>query len=240
MRQKIIFILSFILVLGFTLPSNAQEFPGEMDEELQFTAIEEVALDCQLFENADYYIRFVYLYAGQHNIAGRVKITVFRRGGEFTKLRISLYSGSDYGWEILESHLYVGTEPPGKMAPGKFPYKQKSPSGLDRHDYYIDLDDIAPSFEHVFLAVHAEVQTTGVLPELPAGQKETAWGFKCILDWYPVMAVGEIVNPFGEPWGTIFPKKNKQWPAYFLVYIPYNVECPWFECPQPLQVIYKY
>jgi hypothetical protein len=191
-----------------------------------------------LVENGDYYIRYVYLYAGQNMLSGRTKITVFRRGGEYTTLRVSLYTGSSFGWEFLESHLYVGTEAPRKMAPGRFPYQQETPSGVTRHDYYVDLDDIGAGFEHVYIAIHAVVRTTGTKKGLPAGQEETAWGFKTV--WYPVMDKDELFNPDGDPWGTIFPKRNKRWPALFKVYIPYNVEYPLSECPQPLYLIFKY
>lgn len=232
-----VFVGVMLLLLVFNVPVNAQAEQGELEEELVFKAAGSTSYDCELVENGDYYLKYVYLYAGQNILAGRTKITVFRRDGKYTTLRVSVYT-TGYGWEILESHLYVGATQPRKMAPGRFPYQQETPSGLDRHDYYVDLDNIGASFEHVYIAIHATVRTTGTKIELPAGQEETAWGFKTT--WYPVMDKDEIVNPNGDPWGTIFPKRNKQWPAYFKVYIPYNVENPWFECPQPLLLIFKY
>ena len=238
MKLRISIILSIMmLLLAFNTPVSAQVEQGELEEELLSQASGSTSYNCELVENGDYYLRYVYLYAGQNMLAGRTKITVFRRDGEYTTLRVSLYT-TGYGWEILESHLYVGTVQPAKMAPGSFPYQQTTPSGLDRHDYYIDLDDIGASFEHVYIAIHAVVRTTGTVKEFPAGQEETAWGFKTI--WYPVMDKDELFNPNGDPWGTIFPKRKKQWPAYFKVYIPYNVEYPLSECPQPLMLIFTY
>jgi hypothetical protein len=130
------------------------------------------------------------------------------------------------------------------MAPGKFPYQQETPSGLTQHEYLIDLEDIGSSFETVYIAVHAVVQKvitslecTDPVP-VPVIIEETAWGFKTHPKFYPEIEPGDIVNPYGDPWGTIFPKGKKKWPAYIMVYIPYNVGDPLYECPQPLHMTF--
>lgn len=258
MKPRILIVMSILLVLGYGITVNGktnpvrtnskEKLPGTQlqdvyREDIALTAGGNVYYDCHLFENANYYLRFVYLYAGQHTIAGRVKFSVQRRDGEYLRLRVEYLTG-DYGWELLESHLYVGTEPPKKMAPGRFPYQQETPPGLTKHQYYIDLEDIGSSFETVYIAVHAVVQKVNTKIECsstyPVGEEETAWGFKTLPKYYPPMQPGDIVNAYGDPWGTIFPKGKKQWPAYLMAYIPYNVSDPWFECPQPLQLIFQF
>ncbi len=247
MKLRISIMLSVMLLLAFTAAASAQTEQGDLEEELLLRAAGSTTYDCELVENGDYYMKYVYLYAGQDILAGRTKITIFRRDNQYRTLRFSLYTEA-YGYEILESHLYVGKRRPRRMAPGRFPYKQETPSGSTRVDFYVDLDDIGASYEHVYLAIHAVVQPVGETVSEASGHgrkhkrrhcgSESAWGYKTA--YYPVMRKCETLNPNGDPWGTIFPRRNKQWPAYFKVYIPYNVENPWYECPQPLQLIFKY
>lgn len=193
--------------------------------------------DCHIFEDGDYALRYVYMMAGQHTYSGKAIVFVERRGGEYVRLRIEILTGPQRH-VMYESHLYVGAEPPKKMAPGRFPQQQVTVNGATKHIYYVDLDSLGDSFENLYIAIHAVVQPRSAAKgSPPEGSEETAWGFKTHPAFYPVLDMKTGLNELGDPWGTIFPKKNKQWPAYFMVYVPYNVTDPWFECPQPLYFI---
>jgi len=92
------------------------------------------------------------LLAGQHWNAGTLSIT--DDGKELT-VKFDT-TGTD--WSLGETHLYVGTEPPKKSAPGRFPYKYQT-------EYTISLNEFGS--ETLYIAGHAEV-TRG-------DQEETAW-----------------------------------------------------------------
>lgn len=71
----------------------------------------------------------------------------------------------DLPWEIVETHVYIGSEPPAKHSPGKFPY---------------EAGDITfySTGEQVYIAAHAEVRMdTGEVDELgnPVYLYETVW-----------------------------------------------------------------
>jgi len=70
------------------------------------------------------------------------------------------------GWVLTETHLYVGTEPPTKSAPGQFPYSDENP-------YSIPLSEVGDGT--ICIAAHAVVQksTCDCLLE------ETAWACGC-------------------------------------------------------------
>jgi len=78
----------------------------------------------------------------------------------------------DNGWVLEETHVYVGTEPPRKSAPGRFPYKHEELGGAEIDIYEISLDefDVTCSSE-LYIAVHAVVKG-----EDNEYGEETAWG----------------------------------------------------------------
>ncbi|MBO8180074.1 MAG: hypothetical protein H0Z19_06285 [Archaeoglobus sp.] len=59
------------------------------------------------------------IYAGKHNFAGFLKVEDAGNG----KIRVTY---NMQGWELLDTHLYVGDCPPPKPSPGRFPYKHES------------------------------------------------------------------------------------------------------------------
>ena len=64
------------------------------------------------------------------------------------------YDTTDSGWEMAVTHVYVGTAPPPKLAPGKFPYKHEPVTPPLTEDLYqIPLDDLSGE---VYIAAHAE------------------------------------------------------------------------------------
>lgn len=240
MKKIIMLTLGLLMLLGLSASADVQDFV-EMEQIVGING-EQVSTVCQDVLNGDYYLRYVYLYAGQHYIAGRVNIVLERREGKFERIRVEFLSGVQ-GWHMLESHLYVGLTPPRKMAPGQFPYKQESPEGLGRHTYFIDLANLGKKFDRVFFAIHCVVVKVGQPGQygdeiIPVGQEETAWGFKTA--WYPVANVGERFNSYGEPWGTFFPKSPKEWPAYFMANIPTDPKNPAFQCPQPFRLLVEF
>jgi len=65
---------------------------------------------------------------------------------------------TDNAWNITETHVYVGTAPPEKAAPGQFPYQHVGlNTPLDR--YVIPLADLGlSSGDELVVATHAKVQ----------------------------------------------------------------------------------
>jgi len=65
------------------------------------------------------------------------------------------YDTTDSGWEMAVTHLYVGTDPPPKLAPGQFPYKHEPVTPPLTEDLYkIPLDGL--SGEVFYIAAHTE------------------------------------------------------------------------------------
>ena len=90
------------------------------------------------------------------------------------------------GWELLETHLYVGIDPPTKSAPGQFPYGPESEYATD-DGYSIPLSvlPVLPSgSDSYFIAAQAEIgkiddEGEPVLdnpdPEIGEQIEETTW-----------------------------------------------------------------
>ncbi len=104
------------------------------------------------------------LIAGQNMDAGTVVVTIVN--GEI----VVTYVGE--GWEITETHLYIGPEEEmpstnnGNPKVGNFPYKNNHPAGTTEVTY------TGPSLlegDCVYIAAHAVVVNT------TTGQTETAW-----------------------------------------------------------------
>ena len=69
------------------------------------------------------------------------------------------YDTTSSGWEMATTHVYVGTDPPEKMSPGKFPYKHDPVSDPYEDSYIIPFSDFDPDLEpctEVYIATHAE------------------------------------------------------------------------------------
>jgi hypothetical protein len=107
------------------------------------------------------------LYADQDTFAGYVHIST----GEDSLTVTFDTTFSD--WEMLETHLYVGTSPPAKNSPGKFDFKDENLGGVNIVTYTIDYVDIgATEGDIVYVAAHAVVRIwTGC-----GWQEETGWG----------------------------------------------------------------
>ena len=108
------------------------------------------------------------LIAGRNFVVGRLTIETVG-----TNLVIT-YDTTAYQWPMKESHLYVDTITPPKMAPGQFPYTSnadnKAPDDdqYDKtitgyfHEYVIPLSTIGVvSGDSVFIAAHAAEQSGG-------------------------------------------------------------------------------
>jgi hypothetical protein len=104
------------------------------------------------------------LIAGQHYTVGTV--TVSQENGT---LIVEYEVGPDC--EITETHLYVGTAPPTKSAPGQFPYKDDDASGVPDTvvTYEVDLSDLGEALSEgqtIYIAAHAVVCCSGESNEL--------------------------------------------------------------------------
>jgi hypothetical protein len=86
------------------------------------------------------------------------------------------------GWELLETHLYVGIGPPTKSAPGQFPYGPESEYVTD-DGYSIPLSVLPvlpPENDSYFIAAQAEIgkiddEGVPVLDEYDEQIEETTW-----------------------------------------------------------------
>ena len=124
-------------------------------------------------------------------------LTVAVVGGDL----IVTYDITDSGWELLETHLYVGKLAPKKSAPGRFPYGPEHVYILSPGVYTIPLADFDGATT-LYIAAHAEIGMIDEfgdpvldVPEIGEQIEETAW------------ATGE------EGFEPIPPGKN--WAMYF-------------------------
>ena len=106
---------------------------------------------------------------------------------------VVIFNITDPEWELLETHLYVGTEPPAKSAPGRFPY-----DAIDGV-YEIDLLADFPGATTLYIAAHAEIGmidefSAPVLDEALEQIEETTWAW----------TVGDLSIPPGKNWATYF------------------------------------
>ena len=128
---------------------------------------------------------FAITSSAQDLVVGRQHIPVV---GELTvvvvdgNLEVTYIMDPVEGWELLETHLYVGIDPPTKSAPGRFPY-----DAIDGV-YEIDLEADFPgvTITLLYIAAQAEVRIQEVDPDTgepmvdpdtgePIYQEETAW-----------------------------------------------------------------
>ncbi|MBA7549302.1 hypothetical protein ES705_41781 [subsurface metagenome] len=98
------------------------------------------------------------------------------------------------GWELLETHIYVGVDPPSKSAPGRFPYVDDATDGQ-----YIRVYNLGVFTGTLCIAAHAEIGEVDVngdpvVDENDEQFEETAW------------ALAEVGIPIG---------KGKNWATYF-------------------------
>lgn len=111
------------------------------------------------------------LIAGQHYNAGEVDVYAYKNSvtGAVT---VGIGIEADNGWVLLETHVYVGTQPPSKSAPGRFPYQHEALGGASSDSYEIVLDDLdLDCLSTLYIAVHAVVKG-----EDNEHGTETAWG----------------------------------------------------------------
>ena len=114
----------------------------------------------------------VTLWAGQNINVGNLNVVI---DGDFL---VVTYNVTDPEWELGDTHLYVGIEPPTKSAPGRFPY---GPEDAFEGVYTIDLDDFGGVLP-LYIAAQAEVgkvdPTTGepiLDPDTGLPIEETVW-----------------------------------------------------------------
>ena len=113
------------------------------------------------------------LWAGQHFDSGIVTVAI--EGEEL----VVAYETKD-GWELLATHLYVGTEPPGKSAPGRFPYKHEDLGGATSDTYRIPLSELGVEYgDTLYFAAQAELRKPKGYDSNgePVYQEETGWAF---------------------------------------------------------------
>jgi len=107
------------------------------------------------------------------------------------------------GWELLETHLYVGTSAPTKSAPGQFPYGPESEYATD-DGYSIPLS-VLPESDSFFIAAQAEI---GMIDE---------YGEPVLND--PDPEIGEQIEETTWAEGTQI-RTGKNWAMYFEFPLP--------------------
>lgn len=105
------------------------------------------------------------LWAGKHTLIGTV--SVWNNGTHlFVKYKTE-------GWVMTETHLYVGTTPPAKGSPGRFPYKRDYDPPVTEDTYVIPLG-AWESCTRIYIAAHAVARD---------GKEETAWAWGPCHSW---------------------------------------------------------
>lgn len=111
-------------------------------------------------------------YAGQTIDAGTITVS-----NDNTNLYVTFTTIG--GWQMKESHLYVGplsglpSTPKGNPKIGNFPYKQEHEAGVNSYTYTIPLSSLGES-DCIAVAAHAAVVQLSETGEELEG--ETAWG----------------------------------------------------------------
>jgi len=105
------------------------------------------------------------------------------------------------GWQMMETHLYVGTDVPDKSAPGRFPYTHEDLGGATADTYNLFLSELELNpGDTVYMAAQAALQKpvvdedgNPVLDEEgnPVYLEESAW------------AEGDPIRP-GKNWAMYF------------------------------------
>lgn len=90
------------------------------------------------------------LIAGQHDVIGHITATKNCATGMLTVT----FTVDDSDWEMTKTHLYVGTKPPRKHSPGRFPYQNENLADGQSDSYTVDVG----SADCLYIAAHADVR----------------------------------------------------------------------------------
>jgi hypothetical protein len=134
------------------------------------------------------------LIAGQHTTVGSVRVEY-----DVTIDSLIITFETTDGWKLYETHLYLGTTPPEKSAPGQFPYGHDSLPGVTSDPYTVPLTDLGADYgDTLYIGAHAVVCKCGC-------GCETAWGYGCY----------GFVNSAGRPqgWAMYGDITGSEWPA---------------------------
>ena len=134
------------------------------------------------------------LIAGKHTTVGSVKVEYDIASDSL----IITFETTD-GWKLYETHLYLGTTPPAKSAPGQFPYGHDPLPGVTSDTYTVPLTDLGASYgDTLYIAAHA------VVCKCSCGC-ETAWADGC----------GYFVNRGGrrQGWAMYGDITGGEWPT---------------------------
>jgi hypothetical protein len=108
---------------------------------------------------------------------------------------MDLVDPGEEGWELLETHLYVGVELPEKSAPGQFPYGPESDYAT-ADGFTIPLS-VLPASDSYFIAAQAEIGMVvdgEPFPDSEEQIEETAWAW----------TEEDLSIPPGKNWATYF------------------------------------
>jgi len=171
MKRFIVLSIVLLMLAGFAITSSAATLPDPLPLPTTVT-----------------------LFAGQTLDVGTLTVAV---SGDNL---VVTYDITGSGWELLETHLYVGDEQPTKSAPGLFPYgPDDATDGQYIRVYTIDLEDFTGT---LYIAAQAEI---GMVDEFGD----------------PICYEGTDVQIEETAWaeGTQI-RTGKNWATYFAVILP--------------------
>lgn len=102
------------------------------------------------------------LYAGQHYLVGQLVVEQYGGPEAATRYLRVTYNTRSSGAVMTATHLYVGTKPPTKSAPGQFPYKRNHNPGVLVDQYDIPLNGLTGT---ICIAAHADTCLPSVIPD---------------------------------------------------------------------------
>ena len=172
MKRFIVLSIVLLMLAGFAITSSAVTLPVPVPLPTTVTLFADQTLDVGTLTVAFDGTNLVVTYA------------------------MNPWNSVEEGWELLETHLYVGIDPPTKSAPGRFPYD--AINGV----YEIDLGSDFPGAFTLYIAAHAEI---GMVDEFGD----------------PICYEGTDVQIEETAWaeGTQI-RTGKNWATYFAVILP--------------------
>lgn len=112
------------------------------------------------------------LYAGQSILIGKLVVQQLKENDQKyfvitydTTSAPAGYDGYVPGWTMQTTHLYVGTEPPKKSAPGRFPFKHEGLDNVTVDTYKIPYSQFfgtqCSGSKKLYIAAHADTCEAG-------------------------------------------------------------------------------
>ncbi len=170
MKKILVLILGLIMVMAFAVPVQAE------------------SISAQLVIGRDAAVNAGTVDVDYDSAAGNVTVTY------------AVDPALNGGWQLVETHIYVGIAAPTKSAPGKFPYRAVPTDNPNIWTCTVPVN--AGEEGVVYVAAHAALTQTVVTPNPIEGEapivtviEETGWA---------QAETGNTPIPPGKNWATYF------------------------------------